>query len=352
MKVGTRLKKTDINSIEVARLAGVSRSTVSRVINNYSNVPQKTKEKVMWAIKELNYYPNASAQMLAGKKSRTIGLFIVSSGEIAVDILTNMMIVSVIEAASDLNYYVLTYIIRDIDDEMTKRNVEEIFYQRRIDGGIFIGSKHNEPLVQSLLKDGFIVGVFDQERTEQYPSNAVLANLDNESGMKQAVSYLYELGHRDIGYIGGDEARLSGFKKKEGFIKALDAYGLDCKEDWMLEGNFTESAGYQAIERLLLSNNSLPTAIIAANDSIAFGAMKALTTRNISIPNDISIIGFDDHGLSEKHNPPLTTVRVDFKYLFKQLMRQVITQVETEQSENVDVYIDSTLVIRESCQAK
>ena len=99
--------------MEIARLAGVSRSTVSRVINNYSNVPPETRDKVMRMIEQYHYVPNASAQVLAGKRTRTIGLFMIEAGHVASDILTNMLIASVIENASSLGYYVLTHIIRD-----------------------------------------------------------------------------------------------------------------------------------------------------------------------------------------------------------------------------------------------
>ena len=122
------MKKADINSIEVARLAGVSRSTVSRVINNYANVPNETREKVMKVIQQYNYFPNVSAQVLAGKRARTIGLFLIAPGHVSSDILTNMLIVSVIEHASACGYYVLTHIIRDAKDTETVKNVKEIFF--------------------------------------------------------------------------------------------------------------------------------------------------------------------------------------------------------------------------------
>lgn len=304
----------------------------------------------MLAIKELNYFPNASAQMLAGKKSRTIGLFMVSSGEIAVDVLTNMMIVSVIESASDLNYYVLTFIIRDVADEATINNVREVFYQRRIDGGIFIGTKHDEPFVEELIAQGFIIGVFDQEHANEAVPNRVVANFNNDSGMKQAIAYLLGLGHRHIGMINGDRSRLSGLKKYEGFYEAMNQQGLDINADWVLDGDFTEQAGYEAIKKLLHSEQQLPTALIAANDSVAFGAIRAMREYGLNVPEHMSIIGFDDHVLSEKHNPPLTTVRVDFKQLFKELMQVVIKQIE-EQSDTIrEIKYDCTLIIRESCR--
>lgn len=346
------MKKSEINSIEVARLAGVSRSTVSRVVNNYPNVPPETKEKVMKAIKELNYFPNVSAQMLAGKKSRTIGLFMVSSGEVSVDVLTNMMIVSVIENASDYDYYVLTYIIRDSTDIDIINNVKEIFYQRRIDGGIFIGTEHYEPFVEELIQEGFIIGVFDQEHPKHTTGNRIVANFNNESGMKQAIAYLVGLGHREIGAINGNVKRLSGERKYEGFLQAMELNSLPINPSWVVAADFTEEAGYNAAKQFLESEEPLPSALVAANDSIAFGAIRAFRERNIHVPADISVIGFDDHVLSEKHSPPLTTVKVDFKRLFKDLMSVLIAKIEKPTDDIRQVSVDCSLIIRDSCLRK
>lgn len=349
MGVDVIMKQSEVSSIEVAKRAGVSRSTVSRVVNNYSNVPLETREKVLKAIKELNYFPNASAQMLAGKRSRTIGLFMVSSGEISVDMLTNMMIVSVIEHASELDYYVLTNIVRDISDQNTINNIKQIFYQRRIDGGIFIGTSHREPLVDELIQEGFTVGVFDQEHTSHSTGNEIVANFNNESGMKQVIAYLVGLGHSRIGIINGDLKRLSGLKKYEGFIKAMKLQQLPIEEDWVLVADFTEEAGYKSMIKFLDGQKPLPTAFIAANDSIAFGAMRALRERQIDVPGQVSMIGFDDHVLSEKHIPALTTVKVDFKLLFQQLLTQLINKIEHPSEDLREISVDCSLIVRQSC---
>jgi LacI family transcriptional regulator len=306
------LKKTDMNSFEIARLAGVSRSTVSRVINNYANVPIETREKVMKVIQQYNYFPNVSAQVLAGKRARTIGLFMIEPGNVSSDILTNMLIVSVIEHASSYDYYVLTYIIRDTSNTETIKNVKEIFFQRRIDGGIFIGAANHEPFIEELISEGFMVGVVDQEQPDHQESNRIVANFNNDSGMKQAVAYLAGLGHTRIGVINGNMKRLSGQTKYEGFLKAMQMCALHVNQAWVLPGDFHENGGYEAICDLLRTKSDLPTAIIAANDSVAFGAIRGLKENGLQVPDDVSIIGFDDHAMSEKHHPALTTIRVDF----------------------------------------
>ncbi|MBW7458980.1 LacI family DNA-binding transcriptional regulator [Paenibacillus sepulcri] len=344
------MKKADINSVEIARLAGVSRSTVSRVINNYANVPPKTREKVMKVIQQYNYFPNASAQVLAGKRARTIGLFLIAPGHVSSDMLVNRMIVSVIEDVSAYGYYVLTHIIRDASDQETVRNVKEIFFQRRIDGGIFIGAANREPFIEELIAEGFIVGVVDQQHPEIPQSNRIVANFNNDSGMKQAVAYLTGLGHTRIGVINGDMNRLSGPTKYEGFLKAMQLCGLQVNQDWVLDGSFHEESGYEAIYSFLRKNGERPTAIIAANDSVAFGAIRALKEHGLQVPEDISVIGFDDHALSEKHHPPLTTIRVDFSDMLKQLTSILIGKIEQPTDDVKQITLECSLVVRDSCR--
>jgi Transcriptional regulators len=345
-------KRHEINSIEIARLAGVSRSTVSRVINNYPNVPPETREKVMRVIEEYNYFPNMSAQVLAGKKTRTIGLFLVGSGSVAGDIVANMLISSVIENASGCGYYVLTHILRSTGDSDAVRRVKEIFYQRRIDGGIFIGAPNEEPLIESLIAEGFAVGIVDQHLPGKSDPNRLVVNFDNATGMELAVGYLAELNHRDIGIINGAMNRYSGPDKYESFRRAMERRGLAVNPDWVLPGDFHEPAGHEAMSRLLASGKPRPTAIIAANDSVAFGAMKALKEHGLRVPDDMSIIGFDDHVLSAMQQPALTTIRVDFGSLIKQLTDGLIRYIETGTPFSEPYVAPSELVIRDSCRSR
>ncbi|QGQ97322.1 LacI family transcriptional regulator [Paenibacillus psychroresistens] len=343
------MKNPKIKSEEIARIAGVSRSTVSRVINNYSNVPAETRDKVMKVIQDYNYFPVMSAQVLAGKRMRTIGLFLIEPGNVSSDSLTNMLLVSVIENASEHGYYILANIIRDTKNKDTIRSVKEIFMQKRIDGGIFIGAAINEPLIEELIAEGFVVGVVDQN--QEYPqSNRIVANFNNDSGMKQALAYLVDLGHTKIGVINGDMNRLSGQTKYEGFKKAMHLHNLPVKPDWVLPGDFHDRSGYDAIQTLLHIPTDLPTAIIAANDSVAFGAIRALKEHGLQVPEDISVIGFDDHVLSDMHHPALTTIRVDFNDMLKHLTTDVIAKIELGTTNIKEITMDCSLVVRDSCK--
>ncbi|WP_274653248.1 LacI family DNA-binding transcriptional regulator [Paenibacillus humicola] len=343
------MKTNPINSAEIARLAGVSRSTVSRVINNYANVPAETRDKVLKVIEQHNYFPNVSARVLAGKRACTIGLFLIEPRRVSGDVLTNGLIVSVIEHASACGYYVLTHIIRDAKDSRTAKDVKEIFYQHRIDGGIFIGAANGEPLIEALVEQGFMVGVVDQQPAGPKP-NRIVANFNNDSGMKQAVAYLAGLGHTRIGIINGDLNRLSGVTKYEGFRNAMRMCGIGVNPDWVLPGDFHEESGYEAIHLMLRSGCELPTAVIAANDSVAFGAIRALKEQGLKVPEDMSVIGFDDHALSRLHHPALTTIRVDFSDMLKHLTSILIAKIEDAEDIDKEITLDCSLVIRDSCR--
>jgi LacI family transcriptional regulator len=344
------LKKTEINAMEIARLAGVSRSTVSRVINNYSNVPPETRDKVMRIIEQYHYVPNASAQVLAGKRTRTIGLFMIEAGHVASDILTNMLIASVIENASSLGYYVLTHIIRDSGDAESIRRVKDIFYQRRIDGGLFIGAANEEPFLEQLIAEGYPVAVVDQDLTGRGERNRIVANFDNRGGMMQAVARLAELKHHRIGLILGDMKRFSGPAKLEGFHAAMKHHRIPVEEKWLLPGGFSEPSGYDTIHRFMGKGETLPTAMIMANDSAAFGAIRALREHGVQVPDDISIIGFDDHALSSLYQPALTTLRIDFEAMMERLTAALIEHIEQRATEHTSFVVEMQLITRDSCK--
>lgn len=338
-----------MNSAEIAKLAGVSRSTVSRVINNYQNVPKATKEKVLKVIEQHNYYPKVYAQALVGKKTGTIVLFMAETGNVSSDSISNFLVTHVIERASDHGFYVLTSIIRDIDNLETRQKIKEVFYQGRVDGGIFIGMKNDEPVIEELASEGFIIGVLDQEAAKSQDFNHITCSYDNFKGTKIAIDYLVSLGHKQIGIVNGDMTRHAGMERYVGFMEAMNQHQLEVNHRWVLEGDFSKNCGELAITKLIEKGESLPTAWLAANDSIAFGIINGLEKFSYKVPEDISVIGIDDHLLSQYCKPPLTTLRVDFKYAMENLTSQVINAIKGRPIDPI-ADIDMELIIRESCK--
>lgn len=344
------LTKKDINSWQIAKLAGVSRSTVSRVINNYSNVPEETRKKVMAVIKQYHYYPNISARILAGKKTETIGLFWIASDHIASDYLSNFFIASVIEDAASFGYLVLTCVIPNLTDANNIRMVREIFFEGRIDGGIFIGCANNEPLVEELIAEGYVTGILDQNIPGRTEPNRIVVNFDSDTAEK-AVDYLVRLNHRHIGIIHGDLKRYNGVQKYNSFSNGFKKHGLSMVDNWVDYTDFSEKAGYKSMKAILERSPEFPTAICCANDSIAFGAINAINDFGLKVPEDISVIGIDDHIRSAVFKPPLTTFRVDFPKMFGALTENVIRVINQETNKQfINLQFGSELVERESCR--
>ena len=309
-----------MKSIEVAKLAGVSRSTVSRVINNYPNVPPETREKVMKIIEEYNYMPNSYARTLAGKKNNTIGLFFIISEADAVNerLFRNDYFAAyldiLVDMASERDYYVL---ISLVTDETKYSKINQAFHEKRIDGGIIIGTQENtlSHLVAHGLDTSIVLFDYDvdMEAMERFDKTQfTVINSNDEEGIFRAVQHLYELGHREIGFIRGREASRSGHIRRLAFAKAMEGLNLRINDSYCLDGDFHVDTVYEELSKRIKEGQKLPTAYISANDYMALGAIRAFNENNISVPGDISIIGFDNTHRAQEFNPKLTTMGPDF----------------------------------------
>jgi LacI family transcriptional regulator len=216
---------------------------------------------------------------------------------------------------------------------------------------VFIGAANEEAVVEELIAEGFVVALVDQHLPGRSEPNRLVINFDNQAGISQLVAYLAGLGHRHIGVINGDMNRHSGPAKWEAFQSAMAEAGLSINPQWVLSGDFNETSGYNAMKQLLAATTELPTALLAANDSAAFGALRALREAGLHVPEDMSIVGFDDHSLSAYTHPPLTTVRVDFAAMMDELTRRLIATIEQgAQAASAELVVATQLVVRYSCQ--
>lgn len=344
-----------MNSEDIAKIAGVSRSTVSRVINNYPNVPARTKEKVMKVIEKYEYVPQASARLLAGSKNKIIGLFIIDINrekqELKYRISRNPyysdFINSVIETASELGYTVLVDIIHNKDGF---DRIKENFINKTISGGIFVGQKNNDKIIKSIIEQGYKVVLIDQEinKNDNIYNDAVIVNADNFNGSYLATNYLISTDHRKIAHITGDVDKHSSIARLNGYKKALEDSLINLNRELIIEGKFVQESGYLSTKKLLEKNEKF-TAILASNDQIAVGAIKALKENNIAVPEDVSVIGFDNIELAKYLKPALTSVDINFIEMGAISARLLTKYIEfDEKEENVTVPV--SLVERESCK--
>ncbi len=345
-----RAHRRKINSVEIARLAGVARSTVSKVLNGYPHIAVATRDRILRVVRAYGYYPDYSAQVLAGKRTDTLGLFFFCAGHFSEDVLADFMISSVIENAAAFGYHTLAYVVRGPEDGATRGSLKGAFYERRIAAGIFIGARNREPLIDQLVADGHVVGVFDQRPQRRPEPNRVVANFDDMGTSRAVIDYLASLGHRQIGIIHGDRARNAGMMKYRGFLAGMQANGLPIHEKWMKGGDFQSEGGYRAMRALLEADKRLPTAIATVNDNTAFGAMRAIAEFGLRIPEDISIIGIDGHPFCQFSRPSLTTFEYDFHATMRGLISAVIGIVTGKaQKEALRQVYSAHLVERQSC---
>lgn len=351
-KGGIQMKSEDI-----AKIAGVSRSTVSRVINNYSNVPEETREKVMKIVREYHYMPNTFARTLAGKKSNTIGLFFVITGEtfqnsrIARNDYFSSYLNFLVDIANGMDYYVLVNTIR-IESEYEK--VNQAFMEKRIDGGILIGTQDDtlSKMHLNTIKAPMVIFDYDVKNLHEqgYKSNDItLVNSMDKSGIEKAVVYLKNKGHVNIGFIKGNLHTRSGRVRYQGFIDVMSEHGLEVNEKYVIEGEFSAKAAYKGIKEAI-ARKQLPSAYISSNDFMALEAMKVLQEEGYKVPEDIAMIGFDNVHMTEQSHPPMTSLEPRFYDMARKAVELLDNKLHNPEILTQDVYdFGVDIIVRDSC---
>lgn len=345
--------KSKNDSFEIARVAGVSRSTVSRVLNRPEIVSEDTRRRVMNVIAQHSYTPNLSAQLLTGMKPYTIGLFICTqppSGRQTIeDSQFDYILRCVLSSASIRNYHTLVTLVFDRDNPAIHQKIKEMFLQNRIEGGVFIGFPDYYPVIETLIDKQNIVGIFDGDVSCKHEPNRIVINFDSLVG-ESAVDYLVSMGHHDIAAVHGDMRRHNARQKHDGFLRGMIKHQLSVRDDWMLFGDFDSEQTACQIDKLLKSGGDLPTAIFATNDRTAYVTIQALNNNGLRVPDDISIVGVDDEVLSRYFTPKLTTFRINFKQMLDVLIGKVIEAVEQPLEQQFTDTFSATLVERDSCR--
>lgn len=343
-----------MDSREIAKAAGVSRSTVSRVLNNPEIVKIKTRQKVLDVIAQFSYTPNLSAQLLSGKKSRTIGLFITTAQPMQhqiEDAHMDYILRCILSSASIRDYHTLVTLVFDPEDPNAHGKILEMFKQNRVEGGIFVGFRDNHPVIEELVAGRYVVGIFDYDITGKLEPNRIVVNFDDLVG-ESAVDYFVSLGHRDIAAVHGDTNRFNGRQKHDAFLRGMKKNALPVRKEWMLYGGFDGALTARLIDQMLQLPGPTPSAIFATNDGAAFAAIQALNGKGLRVPDDISIIGVDDAPLSKYYFPPLTTFRVNFKQMLDILVGKVIDAVGKPFEQQFVSVFGAIIVERGSCKRR
>ncbi len=340
-------RKKRVTSHDVARLAGVSRTTVSLVLNNAPNahISPETRRRVLEAARQLNYHPNAVARSLVSQRTMTLGLVLCQTPEqVFADPFLPQVLLGVNTVAQARGYRILLETVADTNGD----GYTTLALEKRIDGFILSGPRSNDQALRALHEEGFPIVLLGQLRDTDIP----FVDVDNEAAAYTAVEHLIRLGHKRIALITNGPLEYTASQDRlAGYRRALEAHGIPYEPCLVAEGAFKEESGQAAMERIL-TNRPWPTAVFAAGDAVALGAMVALRRRGIRIPEDMALVGFDDIPLAAYVDPPLTTVRLPAYELGREAAKLLIDIVEGVEPEQTRILLETTLVVRASCGAR
>ncbi|MGB8271557.1 MAG: LacI family DNA-binding transcriptional regulator, partial [Priestia megaterium] len=284
-----------VRIIDVAKKANVSTATVSRVLSKPNTVTEETTEKVLQVIKELNYQPNALARQLRKLETKTI-LVIVPD-------ITNPFFSKVlrgIESVAVINGYQV--LLGDTGNDLERENgYLNILLQKKADGMVLLTARMESKNIEEMALKYPVVLACEYIEGSAIPT----VSINNISGAQKATEYLVKLGHKRIGFISGPLGGVIGQDRLKGFYQTMARYNLTIESVLVQEGNFSYESGFNIMNQFLDLNHP-PTAVFAANDEMAFGAINAISSKGLSVPHDISVVGFDDIKFSSIFKPTLT----------------------------------------------
>ena len=327
-----------MNIKEVADRASVSTATVSRTLNGSSLVKPRTADKVWRVIRELGYYPSTQARALVSGRSRMLGLIIS-------DIVNPFFpeLVKSFEFAATHRGYEVIVANTDYSPERMTTCVRRMI-ERQVDGVAIITSEIERHLIVELSRRKLPIVFLDVGKLKPLISNI---SVDYAKGIREAAQHIVSLGHKRIGFISGPDTLQSARTRRSAFLKCISDCGIKDQQRIVVEGNHKVDGGDTAMAQML-SMSEPPTAVLASNDLTAIGALRAITRTGLRIPDDISLVGFDDIELCQCTQPPLTTVRLSRAELGQKAFDALYRHLEGECAGGEEIKVSTKLVLRQS----
>lgn len=324
---------------DVAREAGVSMATVSRVVNNNPNVKPQTRKKVNEAIEKLKYRPNAVARGLASKKTTTVGVVIPD--------IANNIFAEVARGIEDIaNMYHYNIILCNADKQADKEiRVINTLLEKQVDGLLFMGGTITDEHVRAFQSSPIPIVLC---ATSDPKSSAASVDIDHEAAAFDAVHALIEEGHRDIAMISGTlEDPTVGFSRYQGYKEALQKAGIGFREEYVRVGNYRYESGLECAKYFIEMDNR-PTAIFSANDEMAIGAIHTIQDYGLKVPEDFSVISVDNIRMASMVRPQLTTVAQPMYDIGAVSMRLLTKFMNKEEVDNTRVILPHRLIQRQT----
>jgi LacI family transcriptional regulator len=327
---------------EIARLAGVSRSTVSRVVNNHPKVSAEVRQRVMKIIAETGYQPDPAARSLVMQRSGIIGLVVPRAVQsLFTDPYYPRLVQGVARACNANDYTLSLFLFHTADEE--QKLYPRVLCTQLVDGVIVTGSQIDDPLLPQLIQNQTPFVMVGQPVNRPEIS---FVDVDNLVGAYSAVSHLVRLGRERIATITGPLSVPAGLDRRQGYLDALNDRNLLVDDALIAEGDFTEEGGYSAMQQLLPHKLD---ALFAASDIMAFGAMRALREAGLSVPDDVAVVGFDDLPAAAYSDPPLTTIRQPILRTGIEAVEVLVDILKNGPEPARHITLTTNLIIRSSC---
>lgn len=333
-----------ITIYDIASEAGVSPATVSRVMSKSAGVSEEKRRVVNQLVKKYNFRPNALAQSLSNTRTSILGL-------VVADIRNPFFAALAVEIEKEANRRGYSVLLCNAlnDNEMEDRILEKL-YEQRAEAIIQAGSRAD----WQVTDPAYAARVNRISETVPFVTtgkvdgaNCLQLNIDDAKGMQIVIDYLVSLGHQRIALFGGTKKMMPTYAKYQQYIYLMGKHGLTFREEYIQEGDYSSQAGYDCMNRLL-SLDEMPTAVIAVNDFTAAGALKAASQRGVRIPEDLSVISFDNTFLSQNSVPRLTTVDYDYSQFGAELVDIAVRAIEHRDVPRRQ-YVTPKLIVRDSC---
>jgi DNA-binding LacI/PurR family transcriptional regulator len=328
---------------DVAKAAGVSPSTVSRVISNHKRISRKTSIKVKAIMQELGYHPNMMAKSLVSRTTNTIGIILPRPAE---ELFLNFFFAEFIRGistqAARSGYDLLMTTGTSELEELEA--ITRIVKGKKVDGVIILYSRPNDLIIDFLHNENFpfvLIG-----RNEEFPETLCVDN-DNIQAAYDATNHLISQGHQRIGFVSGPSNLSVSQDRLEGYKNALRDANLQTRPDWIVEGEFLQESGYRAMS-FIMTLPERPTALVGIDDVITFGVLRGLTELGYRVPQDLSLVSFNNLALSELTSPSLSSIDIGIYQLGYTASHTLLSFIANKAMKKSRIVIPHRLVIRES----
>lgn len=332
---------------EVAALAGVSPSTVSRTCKNNPSISEETKEKVRRAMAQLGYEPNFQASNLASQNSRTIGIILPVSEKEAYENAFYLEAIRGISQFCNQRQYINTLITGKDEDEVLQV-IRTMTRSGQVDGFILLYSRYQDRIIDYLYNEGFLYVLIG--KAYQFANQTIYIDNDNVLAGQEATEYLYRRGHRRIGYIEGDNSFAFSEDRKTGYQTALLRHNITPLPEYCVQLSYDTRKDNSSVLRLL-NLPSPPTAVVVSDDILAVTLERICIQKGMSLPEDLSIVSFNNSLFARLTFPQLTSVDINSRQLGIEAASQMINHIENPNLLATKIIVPHQIVERDSCAA-